>query len=105
MDPARDATSESAVHRAWAVGRRLRLAEHRHGARRPAKGAGEERRGSWVLLRARQEEQARHFVPEKETTLRSGAICEKPTGSVNCACSSVRSSSVTPRATAHEPQT
>src|SRR5215213_4206062 len=43
--------------------------------------------------------------PQKETTLRSEAICEKPTGSVNCACSSVRSSSVTPRATAHEPQT
>src|SRR5215212_8296672 len=43
--------------------------------------------------------------PQKETTLRSEAICEKPTGSVNCAPSSVRSASVTPRATAQEPQT
>src|SRR5215212_1645889 len=43
--------------------------------------------------------------PQKETTLRSEAICEKPTGSVNCAPRSVRSASVTPRAIAQEPQT
>jgi hypothetical protein len=35
------------------VGRRLRLPELRHGAGRPAPGAGEERKGSGVLLRAR----------------------------------------------------
>src|SRR5215218_9732642 len=43
--------------------------------------------------------------PQKETTLRSEAIWENPPGSVNCACSSVRSASVTLRATAQEPQT